>query len=140
MTVMEGDDMQRLWGLVVELSTQLNKNRADLAAVQQQLVTLKANSVHTNTGYALRRFNVDLSKEKFESEVERLNAALVQENNELRWDNKMNERLIKDYEACLDVVMKKFRSFSVSVGPKSRFGQGFVRAPIDRHLMLVSFH
>lgn len=115
MTVMEGDDMQRLWGLVVELSTQLNKNRADLAAVQQQLVTLKANSVHTNTGYALRRFNVDLSKEKFESEVERLNAALVQENNELRWDNKMNERLIKDYEACLDVVMKKFRSFSVSI-------------------------
>lgn len=110
--------MHRLWSLVVDLSAQLNMNRQNLASVQAQLEKLKAHSVHANTGFALRRFNVDVSKDKFESELERLNVHLIQENNDLRWENKMNDRLIKEYEQCLDIVMKKFRSFSVSTRNK----------------------
>ncbi|CAO1617705.1 unnamed protein product [Parajaminaea phylloscopi] len=112
MTLVDGDEMHRLWTLVVDLSAQLNMNRQNLANVQTQLENLKAHSVHAHTGFALRRFNVDVSKEKFESELERLNVHLITENNDLRWENRMNDRLIKEYEQCLEVVMKKFRSFS----------------------------
>ncbi|PWN25191.1 hypothetical protein BDZ90DRAFT_234391 [Jaminaea rosea] len=112
MTLVEGDDMHRLWSLIVDLSAQLNMNRQQITSLQSQLQTLKAHSVHSNTGFALRRFNVDVSKETFESELERLNVHLAQENNDLRWENKMNDRLIKEYEQCLDMVMRKFRAFS----------------------------
>lgn len=123
MTLVEGDDMQRLWALVVDLSSQLNMNRQQITSVQTQLQNLKAHSVHTNTGFALRRFNVDVAKETFESELERLNVHLAQENNDLRWENKMNERLIKEYEQCLDLVMKKFRAFSVSASGDGEEGR-----------------
>lgn len=116
MTLMDGDDMHRLWSLVADLSAQLNLNRTQLASVQTQLETLKGHSLHSTTGYALRRFNVDVSKEKFESELERLNVQLIQENNDLKWENKQNEKLIKEYEQCLEIVMKKFRTFSVRKG------------------------
>lgn len=114
MTFMDGDEMHRLWALVADLTSQLNLNRQHLADVQSQVEVLKGRAVHNQTGFALRRFNVDVSKEKFESELERLNAHLAQENNELKWENKMNDRLIKEFEQCLEIVMKKFRIFSVS--------------------------
>lgn len=114
MTIMDGEEMNRLWGLVGDLTAQLHLNRQDVTNLQQQIETLKARSIHSTTGYALRRFNVDLSKEKFESELEKLNAGLVQENNELKWENRMNEKLLKEYDQCLELIMKKFRSFSVS--------------------------
>ncbi|PWN20566.1 hypothetical protein BCV69DRAFT_299048 [Microstroma glucosiphilum] len=112
MTFMDGDEMHRLWALVADLTSQLNLNRQHLADVQSQVEVLKGRAVHNQTGFALRRFNVDVSKEKFESELERLNAHLAQENNELKWENKMNDRLIKEFEQCLEIVMKKFRIFS----------------------------
>lgn len=115
MTFMDGDEMNRLWALVADLTSQLTLNRQHLADVQAQVEVLKGRALHNQTGFALRRFNVDLSKEKFESELERLNAHLAQENNELKWENRMNDRLIKEYEQCLEIVMKKFRTFSVRI-------------------------
>lgn len=109
-----GDDAQSVWSLIGDLSQQLNANRAHVTSLQAQLDALKGKSIHSHTGYALRRFNTDVSKEKFESELERWNVALVQENNELKWENKVNDKLVKEYEQCLEVVMHKFRTFAHS--------------------------
>ncbi|KAG8957369.1 hypothetical protein FRC03_010212 [Tulasnella sp. 419] len=99
-----------LWQLVAELSEQLNTNRAATAALQQQAGHLKDQAVHNGTGFALRRFNTDLSKEVFESELERMNAALVIENQNLQQENKQLNVLLKEYEQTLETVMSKFRS------------------------------
>lgn len=75
-------DLLRLWGLVAELSEQLNANRAMTAALQAQAAQAKVilsclclslsgcfNSldvqgqvIHSGTGFVLRRFNTDLSQ------------------------------------------------------------------------------
>ncbi|PWN51408.1 hypothetical protein IE53DRAFT_51431 [Violaceomyces palustris] len=114
MTLMEGDDIQRLWSLVADLSAQLTANRQACEALQAQADQLKGQALHSGTGYALRRFNLDISKEKFESELEQLNAHLVKENQSLAHENKQQALLLKEYENTLETVMSKFRSFSHS--------------------------
>ncbi|KAG9015463.1 hypothetical protein FRB94_000068 [Tulasnella sp. JGI-2019a] len=99
-----------VWQLVAELSEQLNANRAATAALQAQAGVLKGQAVHNGTGFVLRRFNTDLSKETFESEVERMNAALIIENQQLQHENKQFNVLLKEYEQTLETVMSKFRS------------------------------
>lgn len=83
----------------------------------------------------LRRFNTDLSQgstgssnaacliilrvplaEVFESELERMNASLIIENQTLLHENKQLNSLLKEYEQTLETVMTKFRSQAVSVG------------------------
>lgn len=51
--------------------------------------------------------------EEFDSEVERLNATLVLENQSLQQENKQLSTLLKDYEVTLEAVMGKFRSHAV---------------------------
>ncbi|KAG8856781.1 hypothetical protein FRB96_006285 [Tulasnella sp. 330] len=99
-----------VWQLVAELSEQLNANRAATAALQAQAGVLKGQAVHNGTGFVLRRFNTDLAKETFESEVERMNAALIIENQQLQHENKQLNVLLKEYEQTLETVMSKFRS------------------------------
>ncbi|KAF8759068.1 SIKE family [Rhizoctonia solani] len=81
-------ELSRLWSLVCELSEQLNSNKAATASLQAQANALKGQAIHNGTGFALRRFNTDLSKEVFESELERMNAAIVIENQTLQHENK----------------------------------------------------
>ncbi|PWN44594.1 hypothetical protein IE81DRAFT_286923, partial [Ceraceosorus guamensis] len=112
MTLVEGDDYQRLWLLVGELSQQLTTNREVAAQLQARVDELKGQALHNNTGYALRRFNLDISKEKFESNLEKLNASLVVENQTLAHENKQLNLLLREYEQTLETIMGRFRSFS----------------------------
>ncbi|EST08353.2 hypothetical protein PSEUBRA_002109 [Kalmanozyma brasiliensis GHG001] len=114
MTMMDGDDMQRLWSLIEDLTNQLQANRQLCESLQQQADQLRGQAIHSGTGFALRRFNTDLSKEKFESELEALNAHLVKENLSLSQENKQQAVLLREYENTLETVMAKFRSFSHS--------------------------
>ncbi|SPO31282.1 uncharacterized protein UTRI_05907_B [Ustilago trichophora] len=114
MTIMDGDDMQRLWSLIEDLTNQLQANRQLCESLQQQADQLRGQAIHSGTGFALRRFNTDLSKEKFESELEALNAHLVKENLSLSHENKQQAVLLREYENTLETVMAKFRSFSHS--------------------------
>ncbi|SPC63363.1 uncharacterized protein UHOD_07957 [Ustilago sp. UG-2017b] len=114
MTIMDGEDMQRLWSLIEDLTNQLQANRQLCESLQQQADQLRGQAIHSGTGFALRRFNTDLSKEKFESELEALNAHLVKENLSLSHENKQQAVLLREYENTLETVMAKFRSFSHS--------------------------
>jgi len=44
MTLVEGDELQRIWGLVAELSAQLSANRELCTSLQQQLDELKVSA------------------------------------------------------------------------------------------------
>jgi hypothetical protein len=115
MTVMVDTDLTRILTLISELSAQISLNKDTLASLQRQSSTIKSQALHTTTGFALRRFNVDLTKEEFESELERNNAALTLENQGLWSENKSLTGLMKDYEVTLESVMGKFRAYAVSV-------------------------
>lgn len=112
MTLVEGEELQRLWALVTELSSQLSSNQTLCQSLQAQADELKGQALHSGTGYTLRRFNLDISKEKFESDLERINAQLVLENQALAHDNKQSNLLLREYEGILETIMAKFRSFS----------------------------
>ncbi|KDQ16348.1 hypothetical protein BOTBODRAFT_260852 [Botryobasidium botryosum FD-172 SS1] len=110
-------DLIRLWGLIAELSDQLNSNRSIAASLQQQADALKGQAIHAGTGFALRRFNTDISKEQFESELERMNAQIMIENQKLQHENKQLSGLLKEYEQTLETVMNKFRTQAVRPRP-----------------------
>lgn len=65
------------------------------------------------------------STETFESELERMNAHIVIENQTLLHENRQLSILLKEYEATLETVMAKFRNHAVrlclwsSVSPHS---------------------
>ncbi|GAA5893973.1 hypothetical protein JCM5296_004122 [Sporobolomyces johnsonii] len=113
MTLMDqtqGSEMERLWGLLSELSAQLSHNRQQTEELHRRADELKAQAIHTQTGFTLRRFNLDVSKEEFDSELERLNVSLVMENQALQQENRQLSSLLKDYESTLEAVMGKFRA------------------------------
>ncbi|EPQ51015.1 hypothetical protein GLOTRDRAFT_112528 [Gloeophyllum trabeum ATCC 11539] len=113
MAVMDsnGDqEMLRLWGLISELSDQLAQNRDTAMQLHAQLGNVKTQAVNSQTGFVLRRFNMDKSKEAYEAELERMNAAMAADNQALAYDNKQLNSLIKEYEQTLDSVMSTFRN------------------------------
>ncbi|GAA6024913.1 hypothetical protein JCM11491_005523 [Sporobolomyces phaffii] len=108
----QGTEMERLWNLLGELSSQLSHNRQQTEELHRRADELRSQAVHSQTGFTLRRFNVDVSKEEFESELERLNVSLVMENQSLQQENRQLSSLLKDYESTLDAVMSKFRAYA----------------------------
>ncbi|GAA5889716.1 hypothetical protein JCM16303_007149 [Sporobolomyces ruberrimus] len=108
----QGTEMERLWNLLGELSSQLSHNRQQTEELHRRADELRRQAVHSQTGFTLRRFNVDVSKEEFDSELERLNVSLVMENQALQQENRQLSSLLKDYESTLDAVMSKFRSYA----------------------------
>lgn len=52
--------------------------------------------------------------EVFESELERMNASFIIENQNLLHENKQLNAMLKEYEQTLDTVMAKFRAQAVS--------------------------
>lgn len=106
-----GDEVSQLWALLGELSSQLKINREAAAVLQSQADDLKGQLHHARTGYALRRFNVDVSKEVYSSELERLHVSLVRDNNTLSYENRQLMLLARDYHQTLEQVMTKFRAF-----------------------------
>ncbi|GAA6063635.1 hypothetical protein JCM10212_002596 [Sporobolomyces blumeae] len=106
----QGTEMERLWALLGELSAQLSHNRQQTEELHRRADELRSQAVHSQTGFTLRRFNVDVSQEEFESELERLNVSLVVENQALQQENRQLSSLLKDYESTLEAVMAKFRA------------------------------
>ncbi|KAK4051077.1 hypothetical protein OIO90_004817 [Microbotryomycetes sp. JL221] len=107
-----GSELDRLWALLGELSAQLSQNRLQTEELQQRAEELKNQAVHTQTGFTLRRFNIDVSQEEFDSELERLNVQLVLENQNLQQENRQLSGLLKDYEGTLETIMGKFRAYA----------------------------
>ncbi|GAA5854211.1 hypothetical protein JCM8547_001736 [Rhodosporidiobolus lusitaniae] len=106
----QGSEMERLWTLLTELSAQLSQNRQQTEELHRRADELKAQAVHSQTGFTLRRFNLDMSQEEFDSELEKMNVALVLENQALQQENRGLSSLLKDYEGTLEAVMGKFRA------------------------------
>ncbi|KAJ7212245.1 hypothetical protein GGX14DRAFT_550810 [Mycena pura] len=102
--------LMKLWTLITELSDQLNQNRDISAAVYQQAGGIKTQAIHTQTGFVLRRFNLDKPKDVYDAELERMNSAMTIENIALQHDNKQLNALIREYEQTLETLMNTFRN------------------------------
>ncbi|KAI3624363.1 hypothetical protein CBS14141_002791 [Malassezia furfur] len=111
----DGEQDDRLWSLILDLSAQVTANKQVADALKTQIDELQGQAVHAKSGYALRRFNVDVAEETFTSELERLNVQLTQENTMLAHEAKQLGALLRECEATLETVMGKFRSFSHAV-------------------------
>ncbi|KAI0333791.1 hypothetical protein GY45DRAFT_1244239 [Cubamyces sp. BRFM 1775] len=102
-------DVMRVWSMVAELSDQLSQNRSTAVNLHALTDGVKAQAIHTQTGFVLRRFNLDKPKEVYEAELERMNAAMSAENQTLLNDNRQLSTLIREYEQTLEKTMEKFR-------------------------------
>ncbi|OCH88770.1 hypothetical protein OBBRIDRAFT_65700 [Obba rivulosa] len=107
-------DLIRAWQLLHEISEQNSHNHKMASTLQSQADSLKTQAASTSTGFSLRRFNVDISKEVFESELERQNAQIIIENHTLLQENKQLSVLLKEYEQTMETVMSKFRSHALA--------------------------
>ncbi|KAJ4482203.1 hypothetical protein J3R30DRAFT_3222053, partial [Lentinula aciculospora] len=105
-----GDEISQLWAVITELSDQLNRNRSSSVSLYAQAGGVKSQALHSQTGFVLQRFNADKPKKVYESELERMNAAMTAENQSLQHDNKQLNTLIKEYEQTLDTLMSTFRN------------------------------
>ncbi|EJC97903.1 uncharacterized protein FOMMEDRAFT_137295 [Fomitiporia mediterranea MF3/22] len=108
-------DLMKLWTLVGDLSEQLSQTKGLADTLRSHSMILKAQALHTETGFVLRRFNLHLSQEEYDAELERMNSSLSQENQGLQYDNKQLNSLLKEYEQTLDQVMSTFRKHAHDV-------------------------
>ncbi|KAG6868618.1 hypothetical protein C0993_000421 [Termitomyces sp. T159_Od127] len=98
MAVLESNDqLGQLWALIQELSEQLNRNRSVSVSLLAQAGNIKNQAIHSQSGFVLRRFNLDKSQEEYDAELERMNTSMVAENQALQRDNKQLNTLIKDF-------------------------------------------
>ncbi|KAF9649938.1 hypothetical protein BDM02DRAFT_3093974 [Thelephora ganbajun] len=102
-------EMMRLWAIISDLSEQLNQHRATASALRNQAEGIKNQAIHTQTGFVLRRFNMDKSQEDYDVELDRMTSAIAAENQALQYDNKQLNLLIKEYEQTLETLMTTFR-------------------------------
>jgi hypothetical protein len=70
--------------------------------------------------------------EVFESELERMNASLIIENQTLLHENKQLNSLLKEYEQTLETVMTKFRSQAVRMWDHQQMVHNLLMLPIFR--------
>ncbi|KAI0308067.1 hypothetical protein B0F90DRAFT_115564 [Multifurca ochricompacta] len=110
----EGDFFLRAWQIINEISDQLAHNQKFTNSLLSQAETLKAEADNSNSDFTLRRFNVDISKETLESELERANAQIIIENHSLQQENRQLSLLLKEYEQTMETIMAKFRSHAVA--------------------------
>ncbi|CAA7261380.1 unnamed protein product [Cyclocybe aegerita] len=114
MAILEGntdhDLMQQLWGIITELGEQLSQNRSMSVSLYGLTSKIKSQAINSQTGFVLRRFNMDKTKEEYDAELENMNAAMTQENQNLQHDNKQLNALIKEYEQTLETLMSSFRN------------------------------
>ncbi|EIM22876.1 hypothetical protein WALSEDRAFT_59657 [Wallemia mellicola CBS 633.66] len=108
------EEVVKLFELISQLSEQLGQNRLACHSLQQQADELKEQALHTVSGFALRRYNTDITKEQFEMECERMNAHLMTENQNLQYENRQLTSLMKEFESTVDIIMDKFRIQSYS--------------------------
>ncbi|KAI0775539.1 hypothetical protein BD413DRAFT_277887 [Trametes elegans] len=102
-------DVLRVWTMLSEVSEQLSQNRSAAVNLHALADGVKGQAIHTQTGFVLRRFNLDKPKEVYEAELEKMNAAMSAENQTLLNDNRQLSTLIREYEQTLEKTMEKFR-------------------------------
>jgi hypothetical protein len=56
---------------------------------------------------------IAIPAEEFDSELERLNAQIIIENQTLLQENKQLSTLLKEYESTMETIMTKFRNHAV---------------------------
>ncbi|KAI0639885.1 hypothetical protein C8Q77DRAFT_1268309 [Trametes polyzona] len=105
-------DLIRAWQILHELSEQNALNHKMASTLASQAHSLKSEAKTLASGLTLRRVNVDISKETFESELERQNAHIIIENHTLLQENKQLSSLLEEYEQTMETVMSKFRAHS----------------------------
>jgi hypothetical protein len=113
MTIVDGNsenDLIQLFNRVQELSEQLTQNRSISFSLHASAGAIKTQAAHTQTGFVLRRFNLDKVQDAYDGELERMNASLAAENQTLQHDNKQLGALIREYEQTLESVMSAFRT------------------------------
>ena len=66
---------------------------------------------------------IDYNTEYFESELERMNAQIIIENQTLLQENKQLSQLLKEYEGTMETIMSKFRKHSVSPSLRAWFSE-----------------
>ncbi|GMK57116.1 hypothetical protein CspeluHIS016_0309560 [Cutaneotrichosporon spelunceum] len=103
------EEMMKLWGLISELSEQLANNRALVEQLKSRADNVKGQAAHVGAGFPLRRFNLDIADEEFQTELEAFASHLALENQTLQHENKQLNTLLKEYEQTLETVMGKFR-------------------------------
>ncbi|OJA16845.1 hypothetical protein AZE42_03627 [Rhizopogon vesiculosus] len=112
MTILDGNsesDLISLLNTIQELTEQLTQNRAISISLHASVGAVKTQAAHTQTGFVLRRFNLDKSQDAYDAELERMNSSLAAENQTLQHDNKQLGVLIREYEQTLESVMSAFR-------------------------------
>ncbi|KAJ8472483.1 hypothetical protein ONZ45_g16633 [Pleurotus djamor] len=108
------NELVRVWQLICELSEQLAMNQKVTSNLLSHAATLKTQASESVTGFSLRRCNTDISKEVFDSELERLNASTIIENRTLVQENKQLSLLLKEYETTMETIMSKFRNHALA--------------------------
>ncbi|KAI0830790.1 hypothetical protein BC628DRAFT_902914 [Trametes gibbosa] len=106
------NDLIRAWQILHELSEQNALNQKMASTLASQAHSLKSEAKTLASGISLRRVNTDISKETFESELERQNAHIIIENHTLLQENKQLSALLEEYEQTMETVMSKFRAHS----------------------------
>jgi len=102
-------EMMRLWGVISDLSEQLNQHRATASLLRNQAEGIKSQAIHSQTGFVLRRFNMDKSQEEYDVDLDRMTSTIAAENQALQYENKQLNLLIKEYEQTLETLMTTFR-------------------------------
>jgi len=113
MTILDSgtdQDLVRLWTLISDLSEQVSQNRNLSVTLYGQVGSVKSQATHAQTGFVLRRYNLDKSQEAYDAELERMNAAMSAENHSLQYDSKQLHGLIREYEQTLETLMTTFRN------------------------------
>ncbi|KAK7686562.1 hypothetical protein QCA50_010162 [Cerrena zonata] len=104
------NDLVKAWQLLHELSEYNTHNQKLAANLHNVTHNLKGKATDVSSGFALRRVNMDISRETFESELERTNAQIIIENHTLLHENKQLSSLLRDYEQTMETIMARFRS------------------------------
>ncbi|THG96946.1 hypothetical protein EW026_g4971 [Hermanssonia centrifuga] len=107
-------DLIRAWQLLHELTEQNAHNHKMSNNLHGLADTLKTQARDVSSGFSLRRVNSDISKEVFESELERQNAQVIIENHTLIHENRQLSSLLKEYEQTMETVMAKFRNHAMA--------------------------
>ncbi|KAI0094486.1 hypothetical protein BDY19DRAFT_912976 [Irpex rosettiformis] len=108
------NEFLRAWHLLHDLSEQNALNHKMSVNLHSLTDSLKSEASHVASGFSLRRFNTDISKELFESELERQNAQIIIENHSLLHENRQLSMLLKEYEHTMETIMAKFRSHAAA--------------------------
>ncbi|KAF8133733.1 hypothetical protein EV363DRAFT_1258146 [Boletus edulis] len=113
MTILDNtgeSELVQLLNTIHELTEQLAQNRALSIALHTSAEAVKTQAAHSQTGFVLRRYNLDKPQDVYDAELERMDATLAAENQGLLHDNKQLGVLIKEYEQTLESVMGAFRT------------------------------